>query len=277
MCEEVNAIAWKLATTPPTTLAGVAAVLRFANEVEDVGGDWPDTDTIGPDGWHLPAEGDHGRGDRSREGGAVMSNVVNFPEPASLFPKRRQPLARAGILSRISRVEIEQVQPDCDEGETFTSRNRHLRDARKDAWRKADSLRQYWKVRMEMESAISCAQSHGLPEGNNHPPHNPDERWTLLAKWRQAIAQQLLTPAPDTAAVAWKKAAQAGGQHEYTDVKSERIERAIAMIWHFSPRIRYAGQAVKKWRIGASSRTRCGSASGTSPQAATSLRRTSRV
>jgi hypothetical protein len=53
MCDEINAIAWKLATTPPTTLAGVAAVLRFANEVEDAGGDWPDTDTIGPDGWHY--------------------------------------------------------------------------------------------------------------------------------------------------------------------------------------------------------------------------------
>jgi hypothetical protein len=79
-----------------------------------------------------------------------------------------------------------------------------------------------------MESAIARAQSHGLPEGNNHPPHNPDERWTLLANWRQAIAQQLLTPAPDTAAVAWKKAALDGGQHEYTDIKTERIDRAIA-------------------------------------------------
>ena len=81
---------------------------------------------------------------------------------------------------------------------------------------------------MEMESAISCAQRHGLPEGNNHPAHNPDERWTLLANWRQAIAQQLLTPAPDTAAVAWKKAALAAGQHKFTDVKTERVERAIA-------------------------------------------------
>ena len=34
-CHAVNAIDWKLATTPPTTLAGVAAVLRFANEIED--------------------------------------------------------------------------------------------------------------------------------------------------------------------------------------------------------------------------------------------------
>jgi hypothetical protein len=37
-----------------------------------------------------------------------------------------------------------------------------------------------------------------------------------------------LTPAPDAAAVAWKKRALAGGDHEYTDVKTERIERVIA-------------------------------------------------
>jgi hypothetical protein len=53
MCDEINAIAWKLAATQPTTLAGIAAVLRFANEVEDAGGEWPHTDTIGPDGWHY--------------------------------------------------------------------------------------------------------------------------------------------------------------------------------------------------------------------------------
>jgi hypothetical protein len=46
-------IDWRLATTPPTTLAGVAAVLRFANEIEDAGGEWPNTDAIGPDGWHY--------------------------------------------------------------------------------------------------------------------------------------------------------------------------------------------------------------------------------
>jgi hypothetical protein len=37
---------------PPTTLAGVAAVLRFANEIEDGGMEWPNTDAIGTDGWH---------------------------------------------------------------------------------------------------------------------------------------------------------------------------------------------------------------------------------
>jgi hypothetical protein len=53
MADKVNAICWKLANTQPTTLAGVAAVLRFANEVEDAGLEWPDTDTIGSEGWHY--------------------------------------------------------------------------------------------------------------------------------------------------------------------------------------------------------------------------------
>jgi len=52
-CHYVNEVDWRLANTPPTTLAGVAAVLRFANEIEDAGLEWPHTDTIGPDGWHY--------------------------------------------------------------------------------------------------------------------------------------------------------------------------------------------------------------------------------
>jgi hypothetical protein len=52
-CGVVNKVDWRLATTPPTTLAGIAAVLRFANEIEDGGMEWPSTDTIGPEGWHY--------------------------------------------------------------------------------------------------------------------------------------------------------------------------------------------------------------------------------
>jgi hypothetical protein len=52
-CWAVNAIDWRLATTPPMTLAGIAAVLRFANEHEDAGGEWPNTDAVGRDGWHY--------------------------------------------------------------------------------------------------------------------------------------------------------------------------------------------------------------------------------
>jgi hypothetical protein len=52
-CRVVNEADWRLASTPPTTLAGVAAVLRFVNEVEDGGMEWPNTDTVGAEGWHY--------------------------------------------------------------------------------------------------------------------------------------------------------------------------------------------------------------------------------
>jgi hypothetical protein len=52
-CNAANEIEWRLANTIPTTLAGVAAVLRFANQIEDAGMEWPYTDTIGREGWHY--------------------------------------------------------------------------------------------------------------------------------------------------------------------------------------------------------------------------------
>jgi hypothetical protein len=50
---DVNVADWNLARTPPTTLAGVEAVLRFANDIEDSGMEWPSTDTVGSEGWHY--------------------------------------------------------------------------------------------------------------------------------------------------------------------------------------------------------------------------------
>jgi hypothetical protein len=52
-CHLVNEVDWRLANTPPTTIAGVAAVLRFANQIEDEGNEWPDSDRIGLEGWHY--------------------------------------------------------------------------------------------------------------------------------------------------------------------------------------------------------------------------------
>jgi hypothetical protein len=54
------------------------------------------------------------------------------------------------------------------------------------------------------------------------------DRHSMVSKWRAALVAQLLTPAPDARSVTWKQAALAKGDHRYTDVKPERIERAIA-------------------------------------------------
>ncbi|WLA62361.1 hypothetical protein [Bradyrhizobium diazoefficiens] len=53
LCDSCQELEWALANTMPTSIAGVAALLRYANECEDQGEEWPDTDTIGPDGWHY--------------------------------------------------------------------------------------------------------------------------------------------------------------------------------------------------------------------------------
>ncbi|MGY4407828.1 hypothetical protein [Bradyrhizobium sp. USDA 3315] len=52
-CYAAMDAAWELTSTIPTTIAGIAAVLQYSNEVEDAGDEWPVTDTIGPDGWHY--------------------------------------------------------------------------------------------------------------------------------------------------------------------------------------------------------------------------------
>ncbi|WP_316198740.1 hypothetical protein [Bradyrhizobium sp. SZCCHNS2002] len=52
-CHSAYEAGWPLATTPPTTFAGILAVLRFVNEIEDAGMEWPDADLIGPEGWHY--------------------------------------------------------------------------------------------------------------------------------------------------------------------------------------------------------------------------------
>jgi hypothetical protein len=127
-------------------------------------------------------------------------------------------------------IDLEPTAPRvrAQDGISETLKNRNLRDARKPQWSKAEATREYWRARLDMDGAISVAQDRGIPEGANHPPHIPDDRWTLLANWRLAIAAQLSTPAPDTRAVAWKKAALEGEQWQWTDLTRERIDRAIA-------------------------------------------------
>ena len=181
-----------------------------------------------------------------------MSNVVKFPYSVSRKAYARKPrnsingtpeeratlqdISRSDSqsLRKLGRMVAEEIDTQIDNRSrpgslSTTGKNGRLRKERREVWWEAETIREYWKARLEMESAISRAQSHGLPEGNNHSPHNPDERWTLLANWRSAIAQQLLTPAPDTAAVAWKRAALA--RNDYVigrNIEKARVEGAIA-------------------------------------------------
>lgn len=107
--------------------------------------------------------------------------------------------------------------------------NGHLRQWRREAWRTAEAATRYWRVRIEFDDAVRLAQQRDIPEGGFHPPIvDRDYRSPIVKNWRAAFVKQLLTPAWDVASVKWKQLALARGQHKYTDVKQERIERSIA-------------------------------------------------
>jgi hypothetical protein len=161
----------------------------------------------------------------------MSCEIIQFSTAARNSPKRRKPIVRAAGTSRMSRVELEQEpeRPARDEGKlTVTCQNGRLRDERHEAWRMAEAATRYWRTRMDFEDAVSWAQRMGTPESRSHPAVNEDGPMPMVGRYRAALVKQLLTPAWDVASVKWKQMALARGDHRYTDVKSERIERAIA-------------------------------------------------
>jgi hypothetical protein len=111
---------------------------------------------------------------------------------------------------------------------TSTAKNAKLREQRKEIWRAAEAATRYWRVRLTFHDAISQAQRMEIPEGRDHPVADNEDRSPIVAKWREALVRQVLTPAPEANSVKWKQAALDGGDLAYTGVKPERVERAIA-------------------------------------------------
>ncbi|WP_426442219.1 hypothetical protein [Bradyrhizobium genosp. P] len=80
---------------------------------------------------------------------------------------------------------------------------------------------------MDWRNALELAQQYEIADSTSLPV--PDEgRFHFVDKWREAVVKQLLTPAPDGLAVAWKRARLASSDFAYLPTKAERIERVIA-------------------------------------------------
>jgi hypothetical protein len=156
-----------------------------------------------------------------------QSNVVQFSAFAAVAAAQKP---GAGVLAqyraeRKARREARELIPPATE----TCRNHRLRLSRRDAWGAARRLTDYWRARLDWESALSLAQEHNIADANSYPKCDDygKDRWSLLDLWRTALVKQMLTPAPDVAAVAWKRAQLRAEQYRYTDVKPERLQCAI--------------------------------------------------
>jgi hypothetical protein len=153
------------------------------------------------------------------EGVDLANNVIKFPFGVSRRAHARKPR---------SMPATEIIHDDRPKAGSATAGNGRLREERNEVWRMAEAATRYWKARLDFEDAVEGAQRIEILEGSFHPAVDPHGRIPMVGRYREALVKQLLTPAWDVASVNWKQAALARGQHRYTDVKPERIERAIA-------------------------------------------------
>jgi hypothetical protein len=114
------------------------------------------------------------------------------------------------------------------ESATETGRNQRMRLDRRDAWREAARLTEFWRAKMDWHSALSIAQSHNIADANSYPEIEHASRHPMVDAWRAAWKEQMLTPAPDVGAVNWKRAQLSSRNMRFAEMKPEIIERAIA-------------------------------------------------
>jgi hypothetical protein len=86
----------------------------------------------------------------------------------------------------------------------------------------------YWHARFKWRHELETAQRYGIGDSGSFPPPAPANPFEAVDTWREAVVKQLLTPAPDGAAVAWKRAKLAGRDFSHLSTKAERIEQVIA-------------------------------------------------
>jgi hypothetical protein len=108
---------------------------------------------------------------------------------------------------------------------TATAKNSRLRSARREAWRRAEALMNYWHALLKFTDAASIAKRHGLKEARACPEAGDETRLQILDSYRDAWGKLLLTPAPDVARVNWKRQQT---RRPYCGIKKELVEKAIA-------------------------------------------------
>jgi hypothetical protein len=150
------------------------------------------------------------------------AEIIQFAAIRPKLAKGERPKPKSGFAETLSSL------PRDEEGLTETAKNLHLRRARYDAWREADAAMDYWNIAMKMHNLIQRVQVDGLPEGELHDKIDHAEFHPLAKKWREAWSRLILTPAPDTRCVTWKKTQLKSRNQRCAGLPIARIEQAIA-------------------------------------------------
>jgi hypothetical protein len=145
-------------------------------------------------------------------------------------PVKQTPAVVTAIGNRVltPRQRRREGKPELPPPATETAKNSRIRSARRDAWWHADRVSDYWRARLDWSGALGIAQQYGIADSASFPSAENENRFGLVDKWREAVAKKLLMPAPDLAAITWKRAKLKSSDFPCLPVKKERVERAIA-------------------------------------------------
>jgi hypothetical protein len=141
----------------------------------------------------------------------MSAQIIQFAKLAAAARAKEAAAEEPGAPGALTRLRAKQTAKlearlaTPKEKISITAWNKNQRDRLKDAWRKAEAVREYWRAKIDMESAVSSVQSFGLPEGQLDAAYSASDRYAYVDSWRAAIAKQMKTQSPDIGAVAWKK------------------------------------------------------------------------
>jgi len=121
----------------------------------------------------------------------------------------------------------DEAEPVAERAITATAKNSRLRNELKEAWRKAAAVTNYWRAMLDLHHAVEMAAREGLREACLQKGDFDEKgRWYFVDSYREAVRKQIFTPAPDLAAVNWKRAHL--DRAIYAGAKMERMEQIIA-------------------------------------------------
>jgi hypothetical protein len=113
----------------------------------------------------------------------MSGQVIQFAEHAAAARDVKEAAAKdacaPGALARLrakQKAKLEARLAISKEKTSTTAWNKNQRDRLKDAWRKAEAVREYWSAKLDMESAVSSVQSLGLPEGQLDAAYSASDR-----------------------------------------------------------------------------------------------------
>jgi hypothetical protein len=153
-----------------------------------------------------------------------------FSRPTRPESDKQAPVGVTAIGNRVltPRQRRREGKPELPPPATETAKNFRIRTKRRDAWWLADRTADYWHARFKWDQALDTAQKYGIGDSGSFPPRAPASPFEAVNTWREAVAKQLLTPAPTLADVAWKRAKIKSDEFKRLPITLARAEQAIA-------------------------------------------------